>query len=387
MLSDKDVIHKMVKQFIFLTAVLFFGISQSLNAQIIEKSIKKIKTSKRINYTSIFNYKDPFVDSFTTDTIYASIGIKTKYREAGGYFNLRTSAQRAIYGGDSLLQLSLPDSSYSLTKEISNNLLYKNSLLYYVNYLDKIVKTPFKVIRLGDTIINNKLFYHLRISELDSIANGEHIFVFTELVIDKKNYLPHFMKTENQGFFGNTLIKMVSENTFYNYQTNLKFNPDLFTTKIPDNFKLDTPKKSEPPLGKGVKAPDIELYDSFGNVLKPEALKGKIVLLNFTTNGCPHSIEAIPSLNKIHKKYQGPDFLLITINTVDDRDAVLKFNKKFNVHYKTYINGKAIADTYHIDSYPTFYIVDKTGIISEQFSGYYQELEKQLIEKIELLKQ
>lgn len=376
----------MIKRSFLITIIVLIGLNQSSNGQIIQKTIEKIKNSKFIYYTSVLKYKAPFGDSFSTDTIKAFIGIKPALNEAGGYFKLETSKQRAIYDGNSLIQLNLRDSSYSFEKEILYNQLYRNSLLYYSKYLEKVIKTPSKVKRLGDTLINNKLFYHLRVNKLDSMVNGKNIFVFTDLVIDKRNYLPFSIRTENQGFVGTTLVKAVEANTFYNYKTNQKLKPDFFLAKAPDNFKLETTKKAEPSLAKGTKAPAIELYDTFGNLFKLETLKGKIVLLNFTSNGCQHSVEAIQSLNKIHKKYQDLDFSIISINPIDDKDAVLKFNKKFNVEYSTYINGKLIADAYHVNSYPLFYLVDKEGNIAECFHGYYQELERQLIEKIESLK-
>ncbi|MFT3947802.1 MAG: TlpA disulfide reductase family protein [Agriterribacter sp.] len=186
-----------------------------------------------------------------------------------------------------------------------------------------------------------------------------------------------------QGFIDgtNTFLTTFSEYYFSDYKINNKTFPDLAMIQIPSNFSLEKPKVSLPLLKDGTKAPEVELSYADGKLFNLEKEKGKVVLLNFTINGCSHCIEAIETLNRLFTKHKSENFQIVSINAYDNKESILKFNNRFNVKYPAFIKSEKTNKTledYHVDNYPTFYLIDKQGNIARTFSGYYPTLEAEL---------
>jgi cytochrome c biogenesis protein CcmG, thiol:disulfide interchange protein DsbE len=77
-------------------------------------------------------------------------------------------------------------------------------------------------------------------------------------------------------------------------------------------------------------------------------------------------VASIPKLNKVYASYKGQGLVLIGIHSDPDvakRDACVKENKiAFPVCQAI---GKKSPTEYKIDGYPTYYLIDKKGIIRE----------------------
>jgi thiol-disulfide isomerase/thioredoxin len=116
------------------------------------------------------------------------------------------------------------------------------------------------------------------------------------------------------------------------------------------------------------------------------ALRGKVILLDITAIGCAACVLSVPPLNKLHEKYKGTDVAIVSINLSDTRDAIVKFREKNHVDYPVCVNGKTIKLAYHISAIPTFYVINKQGIISEAYDGFFENFEQEVSSKIEGLR-
>ena len=96
--------------------------------------------------------------------------------------------------------------------------------------------------------------------------------------------------------------------------------------------------------------------------------KDKIVILNFWFAQCVPCITEIPSLKELVKNYEDKDVELISI-TIDNEEKTKELISKHNLTYMVAANGKALAQTYGVKSYPTTFLINKKGNIERVFFG------------------
>ena len=371
---------------ILISAFLFLSCSFDTNGQVADKIVKNFNDLRNLGYTATLREKDFFSDKISNDTIRALISIDP-IKEIK-LFKIRGTDQEEIFDGNKLFKLNLNENTYRVSANTENSLYFYRSLPYFVKEIKESVKKQKSIIWLPDSIINGISYYYLHITNLDTIKNGKRIFNLVSLLVDKKTYLPYYYKRDMQGFIDgtNTFLTTFSEYYFSDYKINNKAFPDLAMIQIPSNFSLEKPKVSLPLLKNDTKAPEVELSYADGKLFNLEKEKGKVLLLNFTINGCPHCVESIETLNKLFTKYKSEDFQIVSINPYDTHESILKFNNRFNVKYPAYIKSEKInkiLEDYHVDSYPTFYLIDKRGNIARGFSGYYPTLEVELTRSID----
>lgn len=119
-------------------------------------------------------------------------------------------------------------------------------------------------------------------------------------------------------------------------------------------------------------APSVSLTTLQGEKLEMNALRGKVVLVNFWATSCTTCIKEMPALIETHHKYapQGYETLAVAM----DYDTpgfiaayVLKANLPFKVaHDADGAAAKAFGD---IRLTPTTFLVDKQGNIVKRYLG------------------
>jgi len=266
---------------------------------------------------------------------------------------------------------------------------YTCTLPYWVKQIDKYLKDPIKISRLKDTLVNRRACLNFFVTKTDTIQKKEHIYSLAQIVADKQTLLPVIVREEFRGFADDgAVVGMAEQHTFIDYQINKSNFPDLSNAVVPANFKLPVKEKLLPMLADGTVAPPLSLKGLNGNNLNIESLKGKIVLLNFTTTGCPHCVNAAQMLTKLNEKYKNADFVIVSVyqSKFNDQKSVAKFDSKFNIKYSSYVTEQDAHKDYHIQGYPNFYLLDKQGAIVKSFDGFYASLEKEMTDKIDIIK-
>lgn len=112
-------------------------------------------------------------------------------------------------------------------------------------------------------------------------------------------------------------------------------------------------------------------------------MKGKVVLIDFSFIGCVPCLEAIPIMNKLHEKYIGKNVAIISLYFRDNNKAVKKFIQDYNIKYPLYANAAKVAEQYGVGGAPTFYFIDKNGIINKVLPSLSDDFEEQAISIIE----
>jgi cytochrome oxidase Cu insertion factor (SCO1/SenC/PrrC family) len=372
---------------LLLFAILCVSISD-LNAQNLASTVQKIKELHNVTYTDILKFKISYQDEPSVDTLKVQVVASASEPQIGGYYKIADKTDVFLFDGDKTINLNLIDTTYKISKNATLSQLTRN-LLYWRKEMEKYLKTPSRIKLRKDTLINKVIYYQFLVKSLDTIIKNKHVYSFVNIIINKKTNLPYMLKRYDNALMDDgALMGFTEEHTFKSYLINKPNFPDLSNAVTPANFKLPVNKKKLPMFTNGVQPPKINLYDAAGNNFDLEKLKGKIVLLSFTTLGCPHAFNSVQMLTKLNKEYKNSEFAVISIYQLgsNDKKAIAKFTNKMNIKYPSYTTESTAEDIYHLQGYPDFYLLDKQGIIAQGYDGFYAGLEKEIKDKIESLK-
>jgi len=93
--------------------------------------------------------------------------------------------------------------------------------------------------------------------------------------------------------------------------------------------------------------------------LKREALRGKVVLVDFWGTWCIPCREAIPHLVALHKKYAAQGLVIIG-STLEAKEKVEPFVKQMGINYAIG-GGSDVFTKYNVSAIPVVFIVGKDG--------------------------
>lgn len=125
--------------------------------------------------------------------------------------------------------------------------------------------------------------------------------------------------------------------------------------KIENTDNLPGPKKGEI-------APDFELENLKGDIIKLSDFKGKKVILNFWATWCPPCKDEMPDMEEFYQQ-AGKDVVILAVN-IDPQYNVKKFVKENKITFPILLDRKDQVNTkYQIISIPTTYFIDEKGII------------------------
>ena len=123
-------------------------------------------------------------------------------------------------------------------------------------------------------------------------------------------------------------------------------------------------KTSHTAAGKPFIDLDLKDYKTGKPVKLSKVIKGKVALIDFWASWCRPCRAEIPHIAKIHEKYGGKDFVVISLNVWDKPAAQAKAIKDLDMTWTqlTDSNGDA-TNIYGIDGIPQILLIDKDGTI------------------------
>jgi thiol-disulfide isomerase/thioredoxin len=142
-------------------------------------------------------------------------------------------------------------------------------------------------------------------------------------------------------------------------------------------------------LAVGHAAPDIEGVDGDGKHFKLSDYRGKVIVLDFWGHWCPDCRGVYPRQKELVKHFAGKPFVLLGINSDENKDDLKAVLSKRGVTWRYWWDGGSrsgpIASSWNIQGWPTIYVIDAKGVIRHK--GHEELAEK--LEQIvgELLKE
>lgn len=199
--------------------------------------------------------------------------------------------------------------------------------------------------------------------------------------ISVKDKLPR--KAERYQVQGTDSLKII--NTFTIRDKDFAFDKSKLSLDFAKDYAQEVfkPKPKPQPLVAGAPAPDFELLNQDGKTVKLSDYRGKVLLIDFWGTWCVWCIKSFPKLEAAYEALKGKpvEFLGISCQEPADADPV-KFAREKGLTYPILLNGDGVAQSFAIEGYPTFYIIDKEGKVVLSQSGFSETLDQFIIDEV-----
>lgn len=198
-----------------------------------------------------------------------------------------------------------------------------------------------------------------------------------------EDHLPR--RHTNRGLYNDILTTRSLEIT--DLKTNLEVPPATFQVEQPEGFALEVFEPGEPPelLPVGAEAPPWTLRDAAGEEHELSDYRGRIVVLDFWGTWCAPCVRALPELQALHEGLHDRGLAVIGISCREPAHAdPAGLMERRGYTYQLLLQGDPVAESYHVTSYPTVYVIGADGRILHRDSGYYEGLGADLAHRIEM---
>jgi thiol-disulfide isomerase/thioredoxin len=137
-------------------------------------------------------------------------------------------------------------------------------------------------------------------------------------------------------------------------------------------------------LNVGQTAPNVESQNLDGKKVELKDYKGKVVVLDIWATWCPPCKGMIPHERKMVKKHKDDPFALISVSADEKKATLADFLKDNEMpwdHWWDGVDGK-IVKGWHVQAFPTIYILDVKGAIRYKFIGARSNELDEAVEKL-----
>ena len=118
-------------------------------------------------------------------------------------------------------------------------------------------------------------------------------------------------------------------------------------------------------------APAFTLPDLEGKPVSLEALRGRVVAVNFWATWCGPCRAEIPELARVYSANRGKCFEMLGIaEESGTRDEVAESARRFGINYPVLLDAEGrIGEAFKIPGYPRTYLIDHEGKVRHTFTG------------------
>ena len=164
-----------------------------------------------------------------------------------------------------------------------------------------------------------------------------------------------------------------------------EYKPAASMRKV-ENFELGAPGGAAQMALIGTEAPVFEAQTLAGDDVSLEALRGKVVVLDFWATWCGPCIVTMPQVQKVAERFAGRNVVVIGIN--QDRagmeEKVREFVSSRNLTFRQVLDFEGeLGRAYRVSAIPCTVIIDAKGVIQDIDLGGHLDLEESLSDRIE----
>jgi peroxiredoxin len=128
-------------------------------------------------------------------------------------------------------------------------------------------------------------------------------------------------------------------------------------------------------------APEVTYLSIKGEQITPQALKGKVVMVNFWATSCVTCVKEMPDMVRTYEKFkgQGLEFIAVAMS-YDPPNYVVNFTETRKLPFKVAldVDGSAAKAFGDVQLTPTTFVIGRDGKILKRYVGEpdFAELDK-----------
>ena len=132
------------------------------------------------------------------------------------------------------------------------------------------------------------------------------------------------------------------------------------------------------------KAQPFTLYDTDSVSYSLKDYPGKLVMIHFWADWCPHCREEFPKLQHVYEELQSEGFEILAVNSGQAKDHVQEIKDTYALTYPLLVDEEAkTAEKYKVSGLPVSYFIDGNGMITEIVVGWIKESQiKDIVKKL-----
>jgi peroxiredoxin len=118
-------------------------------------------------------------------------------------------------------------------------------------------------------------------------------------------------------------------------------------------------------------AQEFTLYDADSVVYKLQDFRGKLVMIHFWADWCPHCREEFSKIQQAYTQIDRNDFEILAVNSGQSADHVREIKSTYRLTYPLLVDSEAkTAKLYRVAGLPSTFYVDKNGRIVKVVNGW-----------------
>jgi len=126
--------------------------------------------------------------------------------------------------------------------------------------------------------------------------------------------------------------------------------------------------------------PDLAGFKLEGKL--PDALKDKVVLVDFWASWCDPCKASFPALNDLHKRFGPEGLVIIAVNVDENRADMEDFLKKNTAAFTVVRDAKQkLVEKVEVATMPSSFILDREGKVRFMHAGFRGEETKKKYEQ------
>jgi thiol-disulfide isomerase/thioredoxin len=140
---------------------------------------------------------------------------------------------------------------------------------------------------------------------------------------------------------------------------------------------------ANPIRGREPFAPDFSFVCLEGESFSNATVRGKVVLFDFWGTWCPTCRASTPMLLNLGKKYRDRPFQIIGVSSDNNEQTLKRFIASNHMDWPEFLDSsEVVRQAFEVNSYPTFMVVDRDGVITYSQAGWSPVTQMELEEVI-----
>ena len=142
--------------------------------------------------------------------------------------------------------------------------------------------------------------------------------------------------------------------------------------------KTEAAPAAECDVGPPACYPDLDMTNLEGAVFTKDAMRGKVIIVNFWATWCKPCLKEIPALSKYYAEHKEKGLEIIGVLNEDgvSQEVLERFKKRTGMSFPLVVFDDAVLSAWNYpDRLPTTFIYDRSGRLETQKIGAISEAE------------